>query len=75
MSASIDPRDFSAELEDVVREANRARLQATADTQQQLADALNQLDAAAGAMEAKDREIRRLTGEYLELLNLLNDRQ
>ena len=60
-------------VQSVAREYNRLRLDDVAQTRQQLADALKQLDAAAGAMEQKDREIRDLTGRYLDLLNAFND--
>lgn len=60
-------------IEALVRDANRARLLATADIRQQLADALRQLGAATGALEARDAEIARLTALCLDLLNLINE--
>ena len=66
--------ETSDRLQSLIREHNALRLAGTATTQQQLADALNQLDAATGALEAKDAEIRNLTSRYLELLNTLNER-
>ena len=66
--------ETSDRLQSLIREYNALRLAGTATTQQQLADALNQLDAATGALEAKDAEIRNLTSRYLELLNTLNER-
>lgn len=66
--------ETSDRLQSLIREYNALRLAGTATTQQQLADALNQLDAATGALEAKDAEIARLTGLCLDLLGLVNDR-